>query len=171
MKHLKTTMLLICLSLSGMVFANDTIKVKPTQVESRVTQKKTDRPSVKLYQYLIHYSEKYGVPFNIAYGIARKESGYLGPNHSSYNPAVIIGGGSNYGAMQVRTRTADHVWQTRGTTKHKLLNDLEFNVETSMKLMAHLKKRYGSWGLALGAYNTGRPVLNSYAKKILKFQP
>lgn len=170
MKHLKTTILLICITLGGLISANDTVAIPTKQIESTKTQKKPDPASVKLYNYLAEYSEKYGVPFNIAYGIARKESGYLGPNHVSYNPAKIIGG-SNYGAMQVRTRTADHIWKTKGTTKRRLLNDLAFNVETSMKLLAYLKVKHGSWGLALGAYNTGRPVLNRYAKQILKFKP
>jgi soluble lytic murein transglycosylase-like protein len=36
-----------------------------------------------------------------------------------------------------------------------------------MKMLSYLKKRYGSWGLALGAYNTGKPCFNSYASRII----
>ena len=73
-----------------------------------------------------------------------------------------------YGAMQIQVPTANFIWRSgKKITAKRLLTDLEFNVETSMKLLAYLKKRYGSWELALGCYNTGRPLINSYALEIV----
>jgi hypothetical protein len=51
-----------------------------------------------------------------------------------------------------------------------LMNDLELNVHISMKLLARLKEKYGNWRVALGAYNPGRPIVNSYAIRIASGQ-
>jgi soluble lytic murein transglycosylase-like protein len=55
----------------------------------------------------------------------------------------------------------------RRVNPRELRNNIELNVRISMKMLSYLKKRYGSWGLALGAYNTGKPCLNSYASRII----
>ena len=54
-------------------------------------------------------------------------------------------------------------------TKNDLLNNLKLNVYLSMKILSYLKNKYGSWELALGAYNTGRPIVNQYALNISNF--
>ena len=48
-----------------------------------------------------------------------------------------------------------------------LLNDIDYNVETSMRILKYLKKRFGRWDLAAGAYNTGRPIVNEYARQVV----
>ena len=166
----RSLLVLIFIVLFGAVFSYETrdiVKAKETDSNFRVIDAP---PCIQMYDHLITYSEKYGVPFNIAYGVARKETRYGGPFHWTYNPKLTSSAAA-YGAMQVQVPTANGIWKTRGITKDRLLNDLEFNIETSMKLLAHLKRRYGSWGLALGAYNTGRPVINGYATSILNFKP
>ena len=55
-------------------------------------------------------------------------------------------------------------------TSTDLLTNMELNVETSMKLLNRLKRMYGTWELALGAYHTGRPIVDNYAKSIVKFK-
>jgi hypothetical protein len=37
-----------------------------------------------------------------------------------------------------------------------------------MKILAQNYKRFKSWAKAAGAYNTGRPVINRYAKEAVK---
>lgn len=124
--------------------------------------------SVKIYFYIEKYSDKYGIPKNIAYGIPHYESGYNGPDDTAYNPKNKISTHKAYGAMQLKCATANYVSDTT-VTKKDLLNNTELNVELSYKLLNRLHEKYGSWKLALGAYNTGKPVVNKYATKILKF--
>lgn len=163
-------MVLTFIVIFGAVWAYETRKKVEAQYIDSDIRIDDAPPCVQLYDYLVTYSEQYGVPFNIAYGIARKETNYQGPFHWKYNPKLTSSARA-YGAMQIQVPTANGIWKTRGITKDRLLNDLRFNVETSMKLMAHLKRTYGSWGLALGAYNTGRPMINGYATFILNFNP
>jgi len=129
---------------------------------------KSGPPCIKLYDHLATYSKKYGVPFHIAVGVAKKETSYGGPFDWQYDPKQISSADA-YGAMQIQAPTAGDVWK-RKVTRRELLNDLEFNVHTSMKLLAKLHKRYGDWAVALGCYNTGRPVVNGYSRKILSMK-
>jgi soluble lytic murein transglycosylase-like protein len=125
-------------------------------------------PCIKLYSLLEKYSTEYDVPFEIALGVANEETGYLGPFHWSYNPKRISSAAA-YGAMQIQVPTANDNWEKRVTPK-MLMNDLELNVHISMRLLARLKERYGNWQVALGAYNSGRPIVNSYAVRIASGQ-
>jgi soluble lytic murein transglycosylase-like protein len=138
---------------------------KPKELNSGTITEKSP-PSLALYYYLEKYSEEYGVPFHIAMGVAREETGYKGPFQWKYNPRLTSSAAA-YGAMQIQVPTANFIWD-EPVTKKQLLNDLELNVQISMKLLAYLHKRYGSWLVALGCYNTGRPLINSYARNIVK---
>jgi hypothetical protein len=40
-----------------------------------------------------------------------------------------------------------------------------------MKLLQKLKNKYGSWEVAFGVYNTGRPMVNQYAMDVYRFEP
>ncbi len=124
-------------------------------------------PCVQLYHHILTYSEKYEVPQHIAFGVANHESGYKGPYHWKYNPKLSSPSNA-YGAMQIQVPTANHFSDYR-VTKDDLINNLELNVELSMRILSYLKKKYGTWELALGAYNTGRPIVNAYASRIVKF--
>jgi soluble lytic murein transglycosylase-like protein len=125
-------------------------------------------PCIQLYALLEKYSDQYEVPFDIAIGVAREETGYKGPFHWSYDPKQVSYANA-YGAMQVQVPTANDNWSDQVTSK-MLLNDLELNVHIAMKLLARLKKRYGNWKVALGAYNSGRPIVNDYAVRIASGQ-
>lgn len=121
-------------------------------------------PCVQLYALLEKYSDEYDVPFEIAIGVAREETGYHGPFHWSYDPKKTSHANA-YGAMQIQVPTANDNWSDQVTAK-MLLNDLDLNVHISMKLLAKLRKKYGSWKVALGVYNSGRPIVNDYAIRI-----
>ena len=121
-------------------------------------------PCVQLYALLEKYSNEYGVPFEIAIGVAREETGYLGPFHWAYEPDRTSYANA-YGAMQIQVPTANDNWSDK-VTANMLLTDLDLNVHISMKLLARLRKKYGSWQVALGAYNSGRPIVNEYAVRI-----
>ena len=54
--------------------------------------------------------------------------------------------------------------------KYKLMSDINLNVMISMKLLRRLHNKYNDWGLVFGAYNTGRPCINRYARNILAEQ-
>ena len=59
--------------------------------------------------------------------------------------------------------TADYVCNKKVSVK-KLKTDIRFNIETSVKLLQKLYKKYGDWGIVCGCYNTGRPMINDYAR-------
>jgi len=65
--------------------------------------------------------------------------------------------------MQVMPATAKFI-NKKSVSSNKLRNDLELNVETSMKLLGYLYGRYSDWGVVCGCYNTGRPIVNGYAQ-------
>jgi soluble lytic murein transglycosylase-like protein len=138
---------------------------KPKELSSGTITEKSP-PSLALYYYLEKYSQEYGVPFHIAMGVAREETGYRGPFQWNYNPKLTSSAAA-YGAMQIQVPTANFIWD-EPVNKRQLLDNLELNVQISMKLLAYLNKRYGSWPVALGCYNTGRPIINEYARKIVK---
>lgn len=125
-------------------------------------------PSILLFNYINQYSKEYNIPKNIAFGVAHKETGYNGPFHWEYNPKQSSYANA-YGAMQIQVPTAN-MFSKKKLTKADLLNDLELNVKLSMEILRYLKNKYGSWELALGAYNTGKPIINQYAQQIVQFK-
>ena len=160
------TILLILVSFLGAVWSYERLKDTGDYIDHSAIKLEQGPPCVRLYDYLIKYSEKYKVPFQIAYGVAKSESGYCGPFHWAYDPKQTSSANA-YGAMQIQAPTATFIWKKK-ITPAKLLNDLEFNVETSMKLLQYLYKISGRWDVALGYYNTGKPIINSYSIEIMK---
>ena len=73
------------------------------------------------------------------------------------------------GPMQIMPSTARMIYG-KSIPNHKLKNDIKLNVMISMKLLRRLRNTYGNWGVVFGAYNTGRPCINGYAKNILDKQ-
>jgi len=123
-------------------------------------------PCVQLYYAIERYAEKYGVPKRIAYNVAKHETGYEGPLDWDYNPALESSTGA-VGPMQVLLSTGK-MYGGSDLTKKELKHDIDLNVEISMKFLARLHKQYGKWDVALGYYNTGYPVVNDYARQIVK---
>lgn len=122
---------------------------------------------VRTFDYINKYAALYNVPLNIAFGIIHYESGYNGIYQLDYNPAVTSNHKA-YGACQMKVGTANLISDSK-VTKRDLLDNLELNIALGMKLLSTLKGQYGSWKVALGAYNTGKPVVNKYAVRIAKF--
>ena len=116
----------------------------------------------RMYYLIETYSDSFCVPKYIAYGVAYKETRYRGPLDTLYNPKLTSNAGA-VGAMQIMPQYASY-FAGRKVTKHELMNNLETNVWLSMKILAQHYERYKNWALACGAYNTGQPKLNKYAK-------
>jgi len=122
----------------------------------------TALPCERMYYLIETYSDSFCVPKFIAYGVAYKETRYRGPLDTLYNPKLTSNAGA-VGAMQIMPQYASY-FAKRKVTKHELMHNLETNVWLSMKILAQHYKRYENWALACGAYNTGQPKLNKYAK-------
>jgi soluble lytic murein transglycosylase-like protein len=118
--------------------------------------------SLKMYYLVERYSEEYNIPKHIAYNIAYRETRYKGPFDWSYDPELTSYAGA-VGPMQIMPSTANFI-HNRKIDKEKLRTDLDLNIMTSMKLLRHLKDRYKSWDLVCGYYNTGKPIINEYAR-------
>jgi len=85
----------------------------------------------------------------------------VGPFDWKYKPNQSSSAGA-VGPMQVMPATANYI-QNKKISKNNLKNNVELNIQTSMKLLHKLHKQYSNWKLVCGAYNTGRPIVNSYA--------
>lgn len=118
--------------------------------------------SIQMYEYIEKYSTKYDIPKYIAYNVAFKETTYRGPFHWNYNPSrtSCVGALGPMQLMPIASLSINKVIYP----KEKIMNDIRFNVETSMKLLRKLHNRYGNWGMVCGHYNTGRPIINEYAR-------
>lgn len=93
-----------------------------TEIQSRITQA----------------ALTYGVPPEIALGVARAESGF---SQGALSPAGAIG------VMQLMPATAAGL----GVDPY----DPEQNIEGGVRLLAQLWTRYGDWSMVLAAYNAG----------------
>jgi soluble lytic murein transglycosylase-like protein len=135
---------------------------------SGTTYKPIDKPShaLRMYRAIMLYSGMYQVPKHVAFNIAHLETTYRGPQDSTYNPSRVSKMGA-MGPMQIRYKYASY-FAEREVTKSELRDSIEFNVNLSMKILAQNYKRFKSWAKAAGAYNTGKPVINHYAKEAVK---
>jgi soluble lytic murein transglycosylase-like protein len=118
--------------------------------------------SMKMYELIEKYSDEYEIPKYIAYNVAYMETRYLGPFHWKYNPYQESFAGA-VGPMQIMPTTSDYINKVN-YSKKRLTTDIELNVETSMKLLNRLYSRYKDWSIVCGCYNTGRPIVNDYAR-------
>jgi soluble lytic murein transglycosylase-like protein len=129
---------------------------------------RTDPPCLQMYYYIEKYADSFNIPKRFAYGIASHETGYKGPFHWHYNPALSSSAGAQ-GAMQVMVGTAKLV-NHETVSASKLRNNIEYNVMTSMKLLRKLHNLYGDWQTTFGAYNCGYPCINGYAVQVYNHQ-
>ena len=135
---------------------------------SGTTYKPVEKPNhaLRMYRAIMLYSGMYQVPKHVAFNIAHLETTYRGPQDSTYNPSRVSKMGA-MGPMQIRYKYASY-FAERKVTKSELRDSIEFNVNLSMKILAQNYKRFKSWAKAAGAYNTGRPIINHYAKEAVK---
>ena len=144
--------------------------VEDNNTESNTSLWKSNHTKSMAMFIAIHKNaEKYDIPKKYAFGIAYTETSYKGPMQWNYNPNLVSSAGA-LGAMQIMPSTAEMIWKKK-ISKGKLLNDIEFNVETSMILIKKLHDKYKNWKVAFGCYNTGTPCVNEYAEKVYNFKP
>ena len=144
------------------------IVVSCVTLMSGTTYRPVEKPShaLRMYRAIMLYSGMYNVPKHVAFNIAHLETTYRGPQDSTYNPSRVSKMGA-MGPMQIRYTYASY-FAERKVTKDELRDSIEFNVNLSMKILAQNYKRFKSWAKAAGAYNTGRPIINHYAKEAVK---
>jgi soluble lytic murein transglycosylase-like protein len=122
-------------------------------------------PSVQMYFYIKKYAKKYGVPEGYAFAIAYHETRYQGPLHFEYDHKRTSSSGA-VGPMQIIPKYA-HKYAGRKVSEKELMENIELNVKISMQMLKKWYTIYKNWGIAAGAYNTGQPIINSYARSII----
>ena len=127
-------------------------------------------PCLQMHYAIERYAEEYKIPLNYAYGIAYCETRYSGPFDWNYIHSQESYAGA-IGPMQIMPSTADMMWKGQTVSREKLMNNIDFNVHTSMKLLRKLYDRYGDWKTVFGCYNTGRPCVNGYAINVFNYIP
>ena len=120
----------------------------------------------RLYASIMTYAKQYEIPLHVAFNVARIETGYKGPFHDEYNHKQTSKAGA-LGPMQIMPQYASYYAGFK-VKKPVLKDSIELNVEISMKMLRDWYNRYNDWGKATGAYNTGKPVMNSYARNAIK---
>ena len=125
-------------------------------------------PSIQMYFYIKKYAKQYNIPEAYAFSLAYQETRYGGPLDLKYNHKQTSYAGA-LGPMQIMPATAKLI-HGKTVSKKRLMTDIDLNVKISMKLLRRLHDKYENWGLVFGAYNTGRPCVNQYAKNILNKQ-
>ena len=118
-------------------YSTEVIIIKTKTTEHIVYR--TSPPSIRLYDAIKKYSNTYNVPLRYAYGIAFCETRYQGAFDWFYIPSQTSSVGA-VGPMQVMYPTAKMMWPGLVFTEDSLKNNIEFNVETSMKCLKHLQK-------------------------------
>lgn len=129
----------------------------------------TSLPCVQMYYSIEECADSFDIPTKYLYGIAYYETGYRGPFHTKYDHALASQSGA-LGPMQIMLGTAKGI-HGKTVSAAKLRSDIRFNVMTSTLLLRKLHNKYKDWLVVFGAYNTGRPCVNSYAKKVYNFEP
>jgi soluble lytic murein transglycosylase-like protein len=139
-------------------------------IYAQVTHKNPDcQPKTnaeKMYESILTHANSFDIPLHIAFNVARLETGYRGPNHESYNHKQTSKAGA-VGPMQIMPQYASY-FAGFPVKKKELKDSIDLNVYISMKLLAQHFKKYGNWKKVLGAYNTGKPIINDYAQQGVK---
>lgn len=95
---------------------------------------------------LNYYAQKYGVPPALARVMEGKESG---GRDSATSPKNAVG------RLQIHLPSHPEVTEAQA-------RDPDFNYDFGMKLLSGYKKTFGSWRLALAAYNAGPNAVRKY---------
>ncbi len=138
------------------VFVYATVKKDVTPVKTIKTN------AERMYDAITMYADSFNVPINIAFNVARIETGYLGPHHINYNHKQKSCAGA-LGPMQIMPQYASY-FAGFPVSKTELRDSIELNVFISMKVLNQHFEKYKDWAKVLGAYNTGKPIINKYAR-------
>lgn len=114
-------------------------------------------PPVSFYDEIDSAAQKFGVPVPLLKSIALIESNF---NPSAISPAKAIG------LMQIIPATGKEVLSELGVPfSLDLLFDPEVNAKVGAYYLKKLKDTFGSWTLAIAAYNAGPGAVSSWIKK------
>lgn len=122
---------------------------------------------IQMNYYITKYAKQYGVPLNIAYSVAKLETGYKGPDHKNYVPGRTSSADAE-GPMQILLSTAREVSGNPELTRLELRHNIELNVKLSMIYLRQLHDICGDWAKTTGFYNTGYFIINDYARTAVK---
>jgi hypothetical protein len=171
MNKLKFATIAASMFILGLLFSYEKeVQEKCELCLNRETVSMEDPPCLQMYFSIEKFAEQYNIPKRFAYGIAFAETRYEGPFDWDYQHTQTSFAGA-IGPMQIMPSTAKMMWPGSSITNKKLMNDIQFNVETSMKLLRRLYDKYGNWKTVFGCYNTGRPCVNGYAERVYAHQP
>ena len=93
------------------------------------------------------YSQEYNVPKEIVYGVIKAESGFR---------SDAVSGAGAVGLMQITEVTFDWISAKLGENLSKgLLYDPDTNIKYGTYYLNYLYSEFGSWDIALAAYNAG----------------
>jgi len=156
---LKNWYLIITLSIIGLMFYS--INQRLDYFEERLDLA-AGTTSLQMYESIEHWSDSFQVPKHIAYNVAWLETRYKGPFDFDYEHRLTSSAGA-VGPMQIITRWA-HKYAGRHVTEKELRTNIDLNVMVSMKMLRARYNSTGNWATACGGYNTGKPIVNSYAQ-------
>lgn len=152
--------------LMGVIFASMSLIGVNTEEETYDIGELGGMPNspycLQMYTSIEKYSEQYNIPKYIAYNVAYLETGYRGPFDWNYDHRQISSAGAK-GPMQIIPKYA-HAFVNGKITEKELLRNIDLNVMVSMKMLRAWYKIHRDWTLACGAYNSGRPIQNEYAR-------
>lgn len=122
-------------------------------------------PNLKIYHAVNKYAPKFDIPFKYAFGIVREETSYRNPLDYTYNHSQTSPTGAE-GPFQFLVSTARYVAGDNTLSRKEIRNNIELNTKLSMEYSRNLYNRYHDWNVVFGYYNTGYPVVNSYARRV-----
>lgn len=123
-------------------------------------------PPVQVYHAINKYAPLNDIPYRIAFGVAREETGYSGPNNYEYTYRQTSYTGAE-GAMQFMPSTLRWFTGNQDLTRKQIRRDVELNISESMRYLKHIYGMYKNWHVSLGYYNSGYPKINNYALNIM----
>lgn len=130
--------------------------------------------SIQVYFYTKRYCEEFNIPEEIAFAVAKLETGYKGPDRFTYNPKQTSSADA-LGPYQVLLSTGRDMYVILGLgsrqdlTAEMLLNDVELNVKIGIRYLRWLNDNISTnWIIACGFYNTGYGIVNQYARDAVK---
>ena len=155
---MKKIILLICVCIVGFyVYSQFAAEPEP------IVPVKPKTNAERLHDAIVLFADSFNVPLHVAFNMAYLETTYRGPLDSTYNHRKTSRCGA-VGAMQIMPKYASY-HAGFPVNKQELRDSIELNVHISMKIMAANYAKTKSWVKSAGKYHTGKPCVDTYAKK------
>ena len=150
MSKLKFATIILSIFVLGLLLPREEeVQEKCERCFNRTEISVDDPPCLQMYFSIEKFAEQYDIPKRFAYGIAFAETRYEGPFDWNYKHTQTSYAGA-IGPMQIMPGTARLMWPDSTISNHRLMTDIQFNVETSMKLLRRLHDKYGDWKIVFG---------------------